>query len=221
MSGQAISQNIQKNLRQGYSLVEELLNSITHGVGAMLSVAALTLMIMVANDTAQMTSAIIYGTSMVVLFLASTLYHSITHQSAKSILKLVDHCAIYLLIAGTYTPFMLISLENAWGYAILSIVWTLAIAGIFFKLIFRQRFPKVSLATYLAMGWLVVIAMPDMIANVATGGLILLASGGAAYTLGAVFYAFNKIPFNHAIWHVFVLAGSCCHFLAIYIYLMG
>ncbi|QDP00492.1 PAQR family membrane homeostasis protein TrhA [Thalassotalea sp. PS06] len=221
MSTQSIQKNLQQNLRQGYSLVEELVNSITHGVGALLSVAALTLMIIVATNAAQLTSAIIYGTSMILLFLASTLYHSITHTSVKSVLKLVDHCAIYLLIAGTYTPFMLISLEGAWGYAILSIVWTLAIAGIFFKLIFKQRFPKVSLATYLAMGWLVVIAMPEMIANVATGGLILLASGGAAYTLGAVFYAIKKIPFNHAIWHVFVLAGSVCHFLAVYIYLMG
>ncbi|TKB47407.1 PAQR family membrane homeostasis protein TrhA [Thalassotalea mangrovi] len=213
--------SLQENLRHGYSLIEELVNSITHGIGALLSVAALTLMIMVATNATQLTSAIIYGSSMIALFLASTLYHSITHQSTKSVLKLVDHCAIYLLIAGTYTPFMLISLEGAWGYAILSVVWTLAIAGILFKVAFRQRFPKLSLATYLLMGWLVVIAMPQMIANVATGGLILLASGGAAYTLGAVFYAFKKIPFNHAIWHVFVLAGSCCHFLAVYLYLMG
>ncbi|NMP15034.1 hemolysin III family protein [Thalassotalea sp. Y01] len=208
------------NTNPAYSLAEELVNAITHGIGALLSVAALTLMIMVANDAVQMTSAIVYGSSMVILFLASTLYHAIAHTQIKQVLKLLDHCAIYLLIAGTYTPFMLISLKGAWGYSLLSVVWTLAIVGISFKLIFKQRFPKVSLLTYLAMGWLVVIAAPQMLANVAVGGLILLASGGAAYTLGAVFYAFRKIPFNHAIWHVFVLAGSICHFLAIYLYVI-
>ncbi|WP_371188699.1 PAQR family membrane homeostasis protein TrhA [Thalassotalea maritima] len=213
--------NVSSRMAQGYSFAEELVNSITHGVGALLSVAALTLMIIVANDAFEMTSAIVYGTSMVLLFLASTLYHAITHQPTKKVLKLVDHCAIYLLIAGTYTPFMLISIKGAWGYALLSVVWTLAVVGIGFKITFKQRFPKVSLTTYLAMGWLVIIAAPQMLANVATGGLILLASGGAAYTLGAVFYAFKRLPFNHAIWHVFVLAGSICHFLAIYLYVIG
>ncbi|WP_371378143.1 PAQR family membrane homeostasis protein TrhA [Thalassotalea aquiviva] len=205
---------------QSYSLLEEIINSISHAIGALLSVAALTLMIVVAQDAFELTSAIVYGTSLVVLFLASTLYHSFTHAPLKKVFKLLDHCAIYLLIAGTYTPFMLISLKGAWGYSILSVVWTLAILGIYFKLVYKQRFPKISLLTYLAMGWMVVIAFPQMIANVATGGLILLASGGAAYSLGAVFYAIKKIPFNHAIWHVFVLAGSICHFLAIYLYVM-
>ena len=211
---------MKQSLNQGYSMAEELLNTITHGVGALLSVAALTLMILVANDGFELTSAIVYGTSMVILFLASTLYHAIAHVETKKVLKLLDHCAIYLLIAGTYTPFMLISLKGAWGYSILSIVWTMAIVGIYFKLMYKQRFPKISLFTYLAMGWLIIIAAPQMIANIATGGLVLLACGGAAYTLGAVFYAIKKIPFNHAIWHVFVLAGSVCHFLAIYLYVI-
>lgn len=215
------TQAFKQSISSGYSFIEELLNSITHGVGALLSVVALTLMIIVANDAFEMTSAIVYGSSMIVLFLASTLYHSISHVPAKKVLKLLDHCAIYLLIAGTYTPFMLISLKGAWGYSILSVVWTMAVIGIYFKLVYQQRFPKISLFTYLAMGWLIIIAAPQMIANVATGGLILLASGGAAYSLGAVFYAFKKIPFNHAIWHVFVLAGSICHFLAIYLYVIG
>lgn len=214
------TQAIKQSISQGYSFFEELVNSITHGLGALLSVVALTLMVVVANDAFEMTSAIVYGSSMVILFLASTLYHSVTHTPAKNVLKLLDHCAIYLLIAGTYTPFMLISLKGAWGYSILSVVWTLAVIGIYFKLVYKQRFPKISLVTYLAMGWLIIIAAPQMIANVATGGLILLASGGAAYSLGAVFYAFKKIPFNHAIWHVFVLAGSVCHFLAIYLYVI-
>jgi hemolysin III len=214
------TQVIKQKIAPDYSLVEELLNSITHGLGALLSVAGLTLMILAANDGFELASAIIYGLSMITLFSASTLYHSVTNPSAKKVLKLLDHCAIYLLIAGTYTPFMLISLKGAWGYSILSVVWTLAVFGIYFKLMYKQRFPKLSLITYLAMGWLIVIAMPEMIEKVASGGIILLAAGGAAYSLGAVFYAIKKIPYNHAIWHVFVLAGSICHFLAIYLYVM-
>ncbi|WP_068546010.1 PAQR family membrane homeostasis protein TrhA [Thalassotalea crassostreae] len=214
------TESIKNKISQGYSVAEEVVNSVTHGIGALLSVVALTLMVVVANDAFEMTSAIIYGTSMIALFLASTLYHSFTHAPLKKVFKLLDHCAIYLLIAGTYTPFMLISIKGAWGYSILSVVWTMAIVGIYFKLFHTNKFKKVSLITYLAMGWLIVIAAPQMIANVSTGGLILLASGGAAYTLGAVFYAIKKIPFNHAIWHVFVLAGSICHFLAIYLYVI-
>lgn len=203
-----------------YSFAEELVNAITHGIGAMLSVAALTLMIVVASDAIALTSAIVYGTSMILLFLASTLYHAISHTPTKQVMKLLDHCAIYLLIAGTYTPFMLISLQGAWGYTLLSIVWLLAVAGIAFKIVLKHRFEKLSLVTYLGMGWLVVVAMPQMLANVALGGLILIASGGLAYTLGAVFYVIKKIPFNHAIWHLFVLIGSICHFLAIYLYVI-
>ncbi len=203
-----------------YSFLEECINSISHGIATLLSVAALTMMIMIAQDGYQLASAIIYGTSMILLFLASTLYHSFTQAKAKSVFKLIDHCAIYLLIAGTYTPFMLISLNGALGFIILSIVWLLAVVGIYFKIVYKQRFPKVSLVTYLAMGWLIVFAAPQMLAKVSIGGLVLLAAGGAAYTLGAVFYAIKKIPLNHAIWHVFVLAGSVCHFLSIYIYVM-
>lgn len=203
-----------------YSFAEELVNAITHGIGAMLSVAALTLMVVVANNGLALTSAIVYGSSMILLFLASTLYHAITHTPTKQVMKMLDHCAIYLLIAGTYTPFMLISLQGAWGYTLLSVVWSLAAVGICFKVVFKQRFEKLSLMTYLGMGWLVVVAMPEMISNVAFGGLVLIASGGVAYTLGAVFYAIKKIPFNHAIWHLFVLAGSVCHFLAVYLYVI-
>lgn len=204
-----------------YSLVEEIVNAITHGIGAMLSVAALTLMIVASNDYLTLSSVIVYGTSMILLFLISTLYHAIPHKLSKDIFKLLDHCAIYLLIAGSYTPFMLISLNGVWGYSILSVVWIMAFLGIGFKLIFKQRFPKLSLLTYLSMGWLVMIAMPKMISNVDTGGLVLLASGGIAYTLGAVFYAIKRIPFNHAIWHVFVLIGCFCHFLAVYLYVIN
>lgn len=203
-----------------YSPIEESINAITHLIGALLGVAALVLMIQIASDAFALTSAIVYGSSMIALFLASTLYHSIGGIKLKPILKQFDHCAIYLLIAGTYTPFMLISLKGAWGYSILSVVWALAIFGIFFKLKFKQRFPKISLATYLLMGWLIIIAMPEMLDKVPAGGINLLAAGGLAYSVGAIFYAIKKIPYNHAIWHVFVLGGGICHFLAIYLYVM-
>ena len=212
--------NTQAATKLNYSFAEELVNAITHGIGAILSVVALTLMIIVANNSIALTSAIVYGSSMILLFLASTLYHAITHTPTKQVMKILDHCAIYLLIAGTYTPFMLISLQDTWGYTLLSVVWVLAAIGIYFKIVFKHRFKKISLITYLGMGWLVIIAMPEMITKIASGGLALIASGGVAYTFGAVFYSIKKIPFNHAIWHVFVLVGSVCHFLAVYLYVI-
>ena len=212
--------NTQAATKLNYSFAEELVNAITHGIGAILSVVALTLMIIVANNSIALTSAIVYGSSMILLFLASTLYHAITHTPTKQVMKILDHCAIYLLIAGTYTPFMLISLQGTWGYTLLSVVWVLAAIGIYFKIVFKHRFKKISLITYLGMGWLVIIAMPEMITKIASGGLVLIASGGVAYTFGAVFYSIKKIPFNHAIWHVFVLVGSVCHFLAVYLYVI-
>ncbi len=204
-----------------YSPQEEAVNAISHGIAALLSVLALILMIYIAKDSFALTSAIIYGASLIALFTSSTFYHSISRIELKPLLKQFDHCAIYLLIAGTYTPFMLISLKGVWGYTILSVVWSLAIFGIYFKLKFKHRFPKISLLTYLAMGWLILIATPEMLEKVATEGLILLAAGGVAYSLGAVFYTIKKIPFNHAIWHIFVLLGSGCHFFAIYFYVFS
>lgn len=203
-----------------YSTFEESINSISHGIATLLSVVALTMMIMIAQNALQLASAIIYGSSMVLLFLASTLYHTFTKASLKKVFKLLDHCAIYVLIAGSYTPFMLLSLKSSTGYIILSVVWTLAVIGIYFKIVFKQRFPKVSLFTYLGMGWLIVIAAPEMLSSIPFGGLVLLAAGGVAYSLGAVFYAIKSIPLNHAIWHIFVLAGSVCHFFSVYLYVM-
>lgn len=209
--------------QSAYSLAEELANSISHGLGAALSVAALTLMVVVsvaADDGWKLASAIVYGTSLVLLFLASTLYHAIRHDAAKGILRLIDHCAIYLLIAGTYTPFLLISLRGAWGWTLFAIIWSLALFGIFFKLQFQHRFPRLSLLTYILMGWLIIVATSEMLAKVPSGALWLLLAGGLVYSLGAIFYAWDRLPFNHAIWHLFVLAGSTCHFLAVYLYVM-
>jgi len=206
-----------------YSVGEELANSITHGVGAVLSIVALVLMVVLAvtqSSVIAVVSASIYGASLVLLFLASTLYHSFQKPHLKSFLKTLDHCAIYILIAGTYTPFMLISLQSAWGYTMTAIIWSLALFGIFFKIFYQHRFPKLSLFTYIAMGWLIIVASTEMMAKVPLGGLVLLAAGGLVYTLGTIFYVWERCPYNHAVWHVFVLAGAGCHFFAIYIYVI-
>jgi hemolysin III len=206
-----------------YSVGEELANTITHGIGAILSILALVLMVILAvtqSSVIAVVSASIYGASMVLLFLASTLYHSFKHPGIKSSLKTLDHCAIYILIAGTYTPFMLISLQGAWGYTMTAIIWSLALFGIFFKIFYQHRFPKLSLFTYIAMGWLIIVASTEMMAKVPMGGLVLLAAGGLVYTLGTVFYVWERFPYNHAVWHLFVLAGAGCHFFAIYMYVI-
>lgn len=211
------------NLKHSYSFGEELLNSVSHGLGLLLSVAGLTLMVVTANNSNnsnEMASAIVFGSSLIMLYLSSTLYHAVVSVKVKNYLKLLDHCAIYVLIAGTYTPFLLLSLADDWGYPMFAIVWTLAFLGVSFKLLFRHKYPKLSLATYLVMGWLIILLLPSMLENVATNGMWLLAAGGLSYSIGAIFYAFKRIPYNHAIWHLFVLGGSICHFLSVYLYVM-
>jgi len=218
-----IADKVHQLAEDAYSAGEELANSITHGVGAVLSIVALVLMVVLAvtqSSVIAVVSASIYGASLVLLFLASTLYHSFQKPGLKSILKTLDHCAIYILIAGTYTPFMLISLQGAWGYSMTAIIWSLAVFGIFFKVFYRHRFPKLSLFTYIAMGWLIIVASTEMMAKVPLSGLVLLAAGGLVYTLGTIFYVWERCPYNHAVWHVFVLAGAGCHFFAIYIYVI-
>jgi len=200
-----------------YSKAEELANSTSHGVGVILGIVGLVMMLLISgSETTRVASAIIYGSSIILLFLSSTIYHSVTSHSARKIMKTLDHCAIYFLIAGTYTPFMLISLENSGGWIYLSIIWLIALLGVLFKIFLGHRYPKTSLASYLAMGWFVLIAGKEMINNVSSDGLILLGTGGLCYTIGAIFYAWKKLVFNHAIWHLFVLAGATFHFLSIY-----
>lgn len=196
---------------------------MTHGVGALLSIAALGLMVSTAwpqSNHLTLTSVIIYGGSLILLFLASTLYHAIQHRGAKAVFQMLDHCAIYLLIAGTYTPYLLISLQGTWGYTLLATIWLLAVTGILFRIVFREKYPRFALFTYIAMGWLIVVAAGEMLGSVPAGGLALLALGGLLYTGGAVFYALERIPYNHAIWHVFVLAAAVMHFLSIYWYVI-
>ena len=220
---ESIEKNAKILAKDLYSVGEEIANALTHGIGALLGVAALTLMIVMSvkySDTARVISSLIYGSSLILLYLASTLYHSIQSPRAKRIFQLLDHCAIYILIAGTYTPFMLISLKGTWGYSLLIAIWSLAIFGIVFKIIFHDRYAKVSLFTYLAMGWLCILVGGEMLSKIPTGGLLFLLAGGLAYTFGTIFFVLDRIPFNHAIWHLFVLAGSVCHFFAIYQYVL-
>lgn len=213
----------QKVVEGAYSIAEEIANSVTHGIGALLSIAALVLMVVLSitqSSTIAVVASAVYGSSLILLFLASTLYHSVQRAHVKKSLKIFDHCAIYLLIAGTYTPFMLISLRGAWGYTMTAIIWSLALFGVIFKIFYTEKFPKLSLFTYIFMGWLIIVASSELMSKVPVGGLVLLVVGGLVYTLGTIFYAFDKIPYNHAIWHGFVLGGAICHFFAIYLYVI-
>ena len=207
----------------GYTVGEEIANSITHGIGAGLSVAGLTLLVALAaiyGDVWRVVSFSIYGSSLVLLYLASTLYHSIQHPKVKRILRIFDHSAIYLLIAGTYTPFTLVSLRGPWGWTLFGLVWGLALLGIAFKTVFIGRYEKLATAAYVLMGWLVVIAFKQMHVAIPPGGIVWVVIGGVVYTLGVLFYAWEKLPYNHAIWHLFVLGGSACHFFAILLHVL-
>ncbi len=204
----------------GYTLSEEIANSLSHGLGVIAGVIGLFLMLQKGGDhlsLTQLTGVVIYGLSFIILFLSSTLYHSVSNPPLKHKLKIADHCAIYLLIAGTYTPLMLISLQGKLSTIILTAIWTLAIAGILFKTLFIHRFKKLSLVLYLVMGWLCMTVIGDLTAAMSDLGFQLLLMGGVFYTLGVVFYVGKRIPYNHAIWHLFVLAGALSHFGCVYL----
>lgn len=204
-----------------YSLGEEIANSITHGIGAGLSIAGLVVLVVSAarlGDPWRVVSFSIYGASLILLYLISTLYHALHHPGAKRVFKILDHASIYFLIAGTYTPFTLVSIRGAWGWTLFGIIWGLAITGIVFKAIFINRMKKLSVAIYILMGWLVLIAIKPMMANVPIEGMIWLAVGGVLYTLGVIFYRLKSIKYMHTVWHLFVIGGSICHFFAILLY---
>jgi len=213
-----------KLLEPGYSLAEEVANSISHGIGCLFGVIGLVLMLDQAIDARAGALAIasysLYGGSMILLFLASTLYHAIPGERAKFWLKKLDHSAIYLLIAGTYTPFLLVALKSPLAHGLMAFIWGLALVGIVFKLVFAHRFEALSLVTYMLMGWLSLIVLYQLALRLPSGSIWLLAAGGIIYSLGVIFYVAKRIPYNHAIWHGFVLGGSLCHFLAIYLYVM-
>ncbi len=213
-----------KILPHGYSLPEEIANSISHGIGCLFGIIGLVLLLNQAVDmragALAITSYSLYGGSMILLFLASTLYHAIPHVGTKRWLKKVDHAAIYLLIAGTYTPFLLIGLKSPLAHGLMVVVWCLAAAGIIFKFTFAHRFKVLSLVTYLLMGWLSLIVLYQMVMRLPAGSVWLLAAGGLTYSLGVIFYVAKRIPYNHAIWHGFVLGGCLFHYFAIYLYMV-
>ncbi len=207
----------------GYSKSEETANSVSHALGVIAGVIGLIFSLAKGQDTLttiQLTGVVIYCASIILLFTCSTLYHSVSEPSLKHKLKIADHCAIYFLIAGTYTPLMLIALEGAQANIILIAIWSLALGGVLFKTLFIHRFKRFSVALYLIMGWLCMTVMNDLIAAMSPLGFQLLVIGGVFYSLGVVFYVGKKIPYNHAIWHLFVLGGAISHFLCVYLTLL-
>ena len=204
-----------------YSVREEIAHSAIHGVGILLSIAGLAALILIARRTGDpwhVVACAIYGLTLILLYLASTLYHSIPSPRAKRVLRVLDHSAIYLLIAGTYTPFTLISLRGSWGWTLFGLVWGMALLGIALKIAAIGRFRWLSMALYLGMGWLALIAVGPLLRAVSGGGVRLLVLGGVSYTLGTLFYLWRRLPYHHAVWHAFVLAGSVLHFFAVLLY---
>jgi hemolysin III len=200
------------------SIGEEIANSITHGVGLIASIVALPILLLRAgssNDSSAVTGAAIFGVTLIFLYATSTVYHALPLSKGKHFFRVLDHSAIYLLIAGTYTPFALGPLRGAWGWTLLSIIWALALFGIGSKVVGGFRLPYLSTGLYLAMGWLIVVAIKPLVENIPPAGLLWLLAGGLAYTGGVVFYAMKRVRYNHMIWHLFVAAGSVCHFIAV------
>ena len=206
-----------------YSPGEEIANSITHGIGVILAIAALGVLVAFSSlygNVWHIVSVCVYGTTLILLYTASTLYHSIQHQRAKSILQTLDHSAIFLLIAGTYTPFTLVSLRGPWGWSLFGVIWGLAIMGMLFQLSKQKHWRTASIILYIGMGWAVIVAIKPLIANVATGGIVFLVLGGVAYTSGLLVYRRKQLKYHHAVWHLFVLTGSILHFVAILKYVL-
>ncbi|MEJ2185659.1 MAG: hemolysin III family protein [Gemmatimonadota bacterium] len=198
---------------------EEIVNAVTHGVGAAMAVLATAALVVLASlrDGAwSIVGVSVFGTTLIALYTSSTLYHAAQRPAVKARLKVLDHASIYLLIAGTYTPFTLVTLRGGWGWSLFGIIWGLAVTGVVFKLLWTGRFPRLSTALYIAMGWLVIIAIVPLVRALSAPTLALLFAGGVAYTAGTLFYHNHRIPYSHAVWHLFVLAGSLLHVAAVW-----
>ena len=207
------------------TLGEEIANSITHGIGAGLSIAALVLLIVAGfrrGNAADITGVMIFGISMVFLYLMSTFCHAfgLSEKTVKKVFRILDHSAIYVLIAGTYTPFCLSIIGGTKGYIILGVQWLLAIIGIVFRAVFYDKHTAFHVAIYLAMGWMVAFFMQSMFSALSMAGMVFLIAGGLCYTIGVVFYAIRMFKYHHMIWHLFVLGGSACHFFLIYFFVI-
>ncbi|MCW8877161.1 MAG: hemolysin III family protein [Kangiellaceae bacterium] len=211
------SSTMDQNTYSGeYSKAEEILNTLSHALGFIVAIVGLVLMILKADGSTAITSVSIYGATLIMMFLASTCYHWVSHHRWKIVLKLFDHSAIYLLIAGTYTPLLLVSLDGWVSITGLVFIWTLAFVGVGFKIITGTRFPKVAIATYLCMGWFAIVLAYPLIQSVPSGGLWLLLAGGVLFSVGVLFYVAKHKKYTHAIWHLFVVAGCSCHFMSVY-----
>jgi hemolysin III len=219
----AISKMISNITVPQHSPAEELANSITHGIGAVLSIAALGILTAFSSlfgNTWHIVSCSIFGATLILLYTTSTLYHSIQIPQAKTVLRVFDHAAIFLLIAGTYTPFLLVNIRGPWGWSLFAIVWTIALLGVIFQVSLLRRWPVASVGLYVGMGFLILFAIKPLVASITPDGLRLLIAGGLAYILGLVFYGWSRLPYHHAVWHLFVLAGSTFHFFSVLFYVI-
>jgi hemolysin III len=206
-----------------YSQGEELANSITHGVGAVLAIVGLAVMTAFATlfgNAWHIVSCSVFGATLILLYTTSTLYHSIQLPQAKTVLRVLDHAAIFLLIAGTYTPFMLVNMRGPWGWSLFGIVWMIALLGVIFQAPLLRRWPVASVGIYVGMGLIMIIAIKPLLATLTQSGMLLLFAGGITYIAGLVFYGWQRLPYHHAVWHLFVLGGSACHFFAILLYVI-
>jgi hemolysin III len=206
-----------------YTVREEIANSITGGVGVILAIAALAVLLTHAllwGDVWHVVTCAIFGATLIISYITSTLYHSISMPRFKPLLRALDHSAIFLLIAGTYTPFLLVNLRGVWGWSLFAVIWAVAIVGVILRLMLKGRYHGLVVSLYITMGWAVVVAIKPLLEHLQPGGLILLASGGDVYTVGIAFYTWRKLPYSHAVWHLFVLGGSALHFFAILLYVL-
>ncbi|WP_266157365.1 PAQR family membrane homeostasis protein TrhA [Dyella silvatica] len=206
-----------------YAFGDELASSIIHGIGILLSIAGLVWLVALSSmlgDARAVVASAVFGSTLILLYTASTLYHSIPGVAAKKLLRTFDHIAIFLLIAGTYTPFTLIALPGVWGWSLFSAVWLLAVLGSALELGWLKRYRKFAVLLYIAMGWVGMVAFKPLSAHLQTGGMVLLIAGGLTYTLGVPFYLWRRLPYHHAVWHFFVLAGSVLHYLAVLLYVI-
>jgi len=221
-----LTQAVERGRENLYSLGEEIAHAATHGLGVVLAIVGLTVMVARATlygNAWHIAVAAIFGTTLVLMYTASTLYHSIPAAhlpNTKKVLRIIDHSTIYFLIAGSYTPFTLVTLHGPWGWSLFGVTWGLALVGVVFKIFATGRYEKLSLAIYLGMGWCIVLAIKPLLSTLATGGLVLLLLGGLAYTGGVAFYVLDHRKYFHAIWHAFVLAGSVLQYFAVFFYVI-
>jgi hemolysin III len=212
-----------KDPDEKFPVAEEVAHSLTHGAGLLLGITALVLMLVFASrrgSAIHVVACSLYGATLVLLYSASTFYHALPPGRGKRVFGTLDHAAIFLLIAGTYTPFTLVTLRGGWGWSLFGVIWGLAIAGVVLEAVTRGRARRLQLLLYLVMGWGVVLAAQPLLQGLARGGLVLILAGGLAYTLGVIFFVWRSLPFHHAVWHVFVLGGSVCHFFAVLLYVI-